>query len=219
LKQEASKPEESDPRLSPALSVALVVLLVAGVAAGSWYLLRRPAGGPDLPRIGDAPAFSLVSEQGKPVTQADLAGKVWIADFVFTRCGGSCPILSARMAALAERTRDVTELRFVSFGVDPEYDTPEVLAGYGRKLGADPARWTFLHGPRPLVRSLIRDGFKLAVEDAPADSVEPILHSTRFVLVDGEGAIRGYYDGMDQPPVDQLEKDARALAAALRGDR
>ncbi len=217
--QEASKPEESDPRLSPALSVALVVLLVAGVAAGSWYLLRRPAGGPDLPRIGDAPAFSLVSEQGKPVTQADLAGKVWIADFVFTRCGGSCPILSARMAALAERTRDVAELRFVSFGVDPEYDTPEVLAGYGRKLGADPARWTFLHGPRPLVRSLIRDGFKLAVEDAPADSVEPILHSTRFVLVDGEGAIRGYYDGMDQPPVDQLEKDARALAAALRGDR
>ena len=217
--QEASKPEESDPRLSPALSVALVVLLVAGVAAGSWYLLRRPAGGPDLPRIGDAPAFSLVSEQGKPVTQADLAGKVWIADFVFTRCGGSCPILSARMAALAERTRDVAELRFVSFGVDPEYDTPEVLAGYGRKLGADPARWTFLHGPRPLVRSLIRDGFKLAVEDAPADSVEPILHSTRFVLVDGEGTIRGYYDGMDQPPVDQLEKDARALAAALRGDR
>ena len=219
MKQETSKPEESDPRLSPALSVALVVLLVAGVAAGSWILRRRPAAGPDLPRIGDAPAFSLVSEQGKPVTQADLAGKVWIAAFIFTRCGGSCPILSARMAALAERTRDVAELRFVSFGVDPEYDTPEVLAAYGRKLGADPARWTFLHGPRPLVRSLIKDGFKLAVEDAPADSVEPILHSTRFVLVDGEGAIRGYYDGMDQPPVDQLEKDARALAAALRKDR
>jgi len=66
-----------------------------------------------------------------------------------------------------------------------------------------------------VIRTLIRDGFKLAIEDGPADSVEPILHSTRFVLVDGEGTIRGYYDGMEQPPVDVLEKDARALAATL----
>ena len=210
---------DSDPRLSPAASVALVVVLLAGVAAGSWLLLRRPAGGPDLPRLGEAPPFSLVSEGGKAVARADLAGKVWIADFIFTRCGGSCPILSSRMAALSGKLRDVLDVRFVSFGVDPEYDTPEVLADYGRKLGTDPARWSFLHGPRPVVRSLVKDGFKLAVEDAPADSVEPILHSTRFVLVDGEGTIRGYYDGMEQAPVDQLERDARALAAALGDGR
>ena len=203
------------PRVSPALATVLVVLLLAVVAAGLWLVMGRPSGGPDLPRLGAAPAFDLVSEQGKAVARADYAGKVWIADFIFTRCGGSCPILSARMAALAEKMRDVPGIRFVSVGVDPEHDTPEVLAEYGRKLGADPARWTFLHGTRPVVRSLIKDGFKLAVEDGPADSVEPILHSTRFVLVDGEGTIRGYYDGMEQPPVDQLEKDARALAATL----
>jgi len=203
------------PRVPPALAVGLVVLLLAGVGAGLFFALRRPAHGPDLPRLGPAPDFTLVSEQGKTVTRADYAGSVWIADFIFTRCGGSCPILSAKMAALSERTRDVPSIRYVSFGVDPEHDTPEVLAEYGRKLGADPARWSFLHGTRPVVRALIKDGFRLAIEDAAADSVEPILHSTRFVLVDGDGTIRGYYDGMDQPPVDVLEKDARALAASL----
>ena len=202
-------------RVSPAVATVLVVLLLAVVAAGLWLVMSRPSGGPDLPRLGAAPEFTLVSEQGKTVTRADLAGKVWIADFIFTRCGGSCPILSSRMAALAERTAAVPAIRFVSFGVDPEYDTPEILAEYGRKLGADPARWTFLHGDRPGIRALIKDGFKLAIEDGVADSVEPILHSTRFVLVDGEGTIRGYYDGMEQAPVDQLEKDARALAASL----
>jgi len=206
-------------RVPPLLATALVVVLLAVVAVGLWLVMSRPSGGPDLPRLGAAPEFTLVSEQGRTVTRADLAGRVWIADFIFTRCGGSCPILSARMAALAERTATVPGIRFVSFGVDPEYDTPEILAEYGRKLGADPARWTFLHGDRPVIRALIKDGFKLAIEDGVADSVEPILHSTRFVLVDGEGTIRGYYDGMEQPPVDELEKDARALAAALKEPR
>ncbi len=213
-----SSPNPS-PRVPPALAVGLVVLLLAGVGAALFLVLRRPAHGPDLPRLGPAPDFTLVSEQGKTVSCADYAGSVWIADFVFTRCGGSCPILSAKMAALSERTRDVPSIRYVSFGVDPEHDTPEVLAEYGRKLGADPARWSFLHGTRPVVRALIKDGFRLAIEDAAADSVEPILHSTRFVLVDGDGTIRGYYDGMEQPPVDVLEKDARALAASLAARR
>jgi protein SCO1/2 len=211
--------DRTNSRVSPFLAAALVVLLLAAVAVGSWLLLGRPSAGPDLPRLGAAPGFSLVSEQGAPFTSAALAGRVWIADFVFTRCGGSCPVLSARMAALAERTRDVPGLAFVSFGVDPEHDTPDVLAEYARKLGADPARWSFLYGARPAIRGLIKDGFKLAVEDGPPDSVEPILHSTRFVLVDGDGTIRGYYDGMEQSPVDQLEKDARALAAALAESR
>ena len=202
------------PRLSPSLVAAIVVLLLAAVAVAVGVLTFRHDARPDLPRLGSAPAFTLVSEQGKTVTRADYDGKVWIADFIFTRCGGSCPILSAKMVALSERMADVPAVRFVSFDVDPEHDTPEVLAEHGRKLGADPARWSFLRGERPVIRSLVKEGFKLAIEDAAPDSVEPILHSTRFVLVDGEGTIRGYYDGMAQPPVDQLEKDARALAAA-----
>ena len=206
---------ETPRRVPPALAVALVVLLLAGVAAAIWTALHRRTAGPDLPRLGAAPAFTLVAESGKAVTAAEYAGTVWIADFIFTRCGGSCPILSSRMLALSKKTADVPGIRYVSFGVDPEHDTPEVLAAYARDLGADLSRWSFLHGERPVIRSLIRDGFKLAIEDGPADSVEPILHSTRFVLVDGEGTIRGYYDGMEQPPVDVLERDARALAAAL----
>jgi protein SCO1/2 len=208
-----------EPRTSPALAAGIVVVLLAVVGVSAFLLLKPGEDGPDLPRLGAAPDFALVSEQGKAVSKADYAGKVWIADFIFTRCGGSCPILSARMAALSGKMADAPGVRFVSFGVDPEYDTPAVLAEYGRKLGADPARWSFLHGTRPLVRSLIKDGFKLAVEDGPADSVEPILHSTRLVLVDAEGTIRGYYDGMEQAPVDVLEKDARALASAAAEGR
>lgn len=208
-------PEIPRRRVSPALAVVLVLLLLAAVAGGLYLLLHRPTAGPDLPRLGGAPAFALVSESGKTVTAAEYAGTVWIADFIFTRCGGSCPILSSRMLALSRKTADVPGIRYVSFGVDPEHDTPEVLAAYARDLGADLSRWSFLHGGRPVIRTLIKDGFMLAIEDGPADSVEPILHSTRFVLVDGEGTIRGYYDGMEQPPVDVLERDARALAAAL----
>ena len=96
--------EVASSRVSPALATVLVVLLLAVVAAAVWLLMGRPSGGPDLPRLGAAPSFTLVSEQGKTVTRADYEGTVWIADFVFTRCGGSCPILSARMAALSQRT-------------------------------------------------------------------------------------------------------------------
>jgi protein SCO1 len=167
---------------------------------------------PDLPRLGRVPDFAFVSERARPVAARDLEGKAWIADFVFTRCGGSCPLMSERMATLAAELHDAPHVRFVSFDVDPERDSLADLAAYSKEHGADPERWMFLRGEKPAVRSLAGEGFKLAVEDGHEDDPEPILHSSRFVLVDAKREIRGYYDGLETASFDRLAADARRLA-------
>jgi protein SCO1 len=166
----------------------------------------------DLPKMGHVPDFGFVSERGRPVAARDLEGKVWIADFIFTRCGGTCPAMSERMAALADSLKDDPKVAFVSFDVDPEHDSLADLATYSRQHRADPDRWTFLRGGRPAVRALAGDGFKLAVVDGHADDPEPILHSSHFVLVDGKREIRGYYDGLEAGGIEKLGGDARRLA-------
>jgi protein SCO1/2 len=166
----------------------------------------------DLPRLGRVPDFAFVSERGREVAARDLEGKAWVADFVFTRCGGSCPMMSERMSALAAELKDVPGVRFVSFDVDPERDSLADLVAYSRQHRADPERWMFLSGDRSAIRSLAGEGFKLAVEDGHEDDPEPILHSSRFVLVDGKREIRGYYDGLETVSFDRLVADARRLA-------
>jgi len=111
--------------------------------------------------------------------------------------------------AFAE-ARDVNELRFVSFTVDPEWDTPEVLRSYAEGVAADPERWLFLTGDRDAIYALSQQGFHLGAGDDVATS--EIMHSTRFVLVDRAGRIRGYYDGTVPEEVAQLAKDARVVA-------
>ncbi len=101
-------------------------------------------------------------------------------------------------------------VRLVSISVDPEHDTPEVLDAYARRMGAR-EHWLFLTGPRDAVAALLRDGFKVAfASDGPPAS--PITHSDRFVLVDRQRRIRGYYHGKDAEDVARLVADARALA-------
>jgi protein SCO1 len=180
------------------------------------YALMSRGHAPDLPKMGRVPDFAFVSERGLPVAARELEGKTWIADFIFTRCGGTCPAMSERMAALADSLVDEPGLAFVSFDVDPEHDSLADLATYSRQHHADPRRWTFLRGERPAVRALAGDGFKLAVVDGHADDPEPILHSSRFVLVDGRREIRGYYDGLETGGVEKLAGDARRLAREVR---
>ena len=190
---------------------AVAVLGMLGLHQLVTALMNRERAA-DLPRNGRVPDFAFVSERGRAVAAHDLEGATWVADFVFTRCGGSCPLMSERMAALAAELRDVPGLRFVSFDVDPERDSLADLAAYSREHGADPERWMFLRAERPAVRSLAGEGFKLAVEDGHEDDPEPILHSSRFVLVDGKREIRGYYDGLESGGFDRLVADARRLA-------
>ena len=179
----------------------------------------RHAAVTELPRLAVVPPFDVVSEQGTTVTRASYAGKVWIADFIFTSCGGICPVMTSRMKALAAELTDEPNVRFVSFSVDPERDTVEALARYAKETGADPTRWSFLRTDRERIRALVREGFKLPVEDADPKAAEPILHSSRFVLVDAEGTIRGWYDSEDAGKRNLLVRDARRLAADAAGHR
>jgi protein SCO1/2 len=190
----------------------LVAVLIAVIAAAAIQWLRRPEPPPVLSQV---PAFSLTNRDGRKVGLADFAGAPWVADFIFTRCPASCPIMTARMARLNRELPRNLGVRLVSFTVDPDHDTPQVLQEYAESFSA-PERWLFLTGGKEELFRLSKEGFKLGVEINPqpsSDSIEPILHSTRFVLVDGEGRIRGYYDGFDEESMAKLKKDLRAITA------
>lgn len=189
----------------------LVLALLAVAAATLVQRLRRPE---PLPVLGQLPGFSLVNRDGRPVRLEDLAGRPWVADFIFTRCPASCPMMSARMARLNRGLPPELDVRLVSISVDPAYDTPAVLERYARKLQA-PERWLFLTGGREEVRRLSVEGFKLGLDMEPGPGIgpEPILHSTRFVLVDGEGRIRGYYEAFDEASTAKLRKDLLRLVS------
>ncbi|MBY0369337.1 SCO family protein [bacterium] len=173
----------------------------------SWALASAAV---DLPVLKEAPKFSLNDSQGGKKTQADLAGKVWVADFIFTRCGGQCPFLTTKMSELQKAFASEAGLRFVSFSVDPKNDTPKVLAGYAKKFGADTSRWFFLTGKPGQVQELSEKGFVLA---AGAGGEEAIAHSFRFVLVDKKGFIRGFYPVNEPSKLEELRSAVTALLA------
>jgi len=201
------------PARSNVLRWAIVVMGVMIVALALANALRRGGGVSELPVYGEVPAFSLTESSGRALSRDDLLGKPWIADFIFTRCSGTCPVMTSSMSGLHEafaEARDLNELRFVSFTVDPEWDTPEVLRSYAEGIAADPARWHFLTGDRDAIYALSQQGFHLGADDDVATS--EIMHSTRFVLVDRAGRIRGYYDGTVPEEVAQLARDARVIA-------
>ena len=191
----------------------LVAALVFVAAATLVQRLRRPE---PLPILGQLPGFSLVNRDGRTIGLQDLAGTPWVADFIFTRCPASCPMMSARMARLNRSLPPELKVRLVSVSVDPVHDTPEILERYARKFQA-PERWLFLTGGREDVRRLCVEGFKLGLDMEPGPGIgpEPILHSTRFVLVDGEGRIRGYYEAFDEASTEKLRSDLLRLAKSL----
>jgi cytochrome oxidase Cu insertion factor (SCO1/SenC/PrrC family) len=167
----------------------------------------------EVPVFGSVPEFSLTEANGTMLQRSDLLGKVWIASFIFTRCGEACPLMMQHEARLQPDLPLRDDLRLVSFSVDPDWDTPKVLTEYAHTFGADRSRWLFLTGDKKQVYYLASDGFHLAAQ--PADPVKemPILHSTKLVLVDRGGAIRGYYDSSDPDEMQKLIRDVRQVLA------
>jgi protein SCO1/2 len=200
----------------------LLLAALVGVAAAALYQRARRAARQasferqaTLPVLGRVPDFSLTNRDGSTVRLSDLAGAPWIADFVFTRCVSSCPMLSERLARFDRSLPPGSAIRLVSFSVDPTHDTPPVLERYARSFAAS-RRWLFLTGDAEQIQTLSRQGFKLALEPGgggQGGGTEAILHSTRFALVDANGAIRGSYQALDPEALRQLAVDARALAA------
>jgi cytochrome oxidase Cu insertion factor (SCO1/SenC/PrrC family) len=166
-----------------------------------------------LPRLGEVPGFRLIAtDGGKPfsVEKRDLLKRPWVASFLFTSCGGPCPAVAATLGGLQSRLEG--RARLVTFTVDPETDTAETLARYAHEVGARPQRWWFLTGDKTQVYRLLSDGFKVAVVlDKSQPSSFRVTHSTKLVLVDAGGAIRGYYDSADAQSLRALESDIRKL--------
>jgi protein SCO1/2 len=169
-----------------------------------------------LPVLGEAPAFALTNQDGARFESDSLRGSLWIADFIFTRCTDMCPILSREMAKLEGTLREdpaLRDVRLVSFSIDPDHDQPAVLAAYAKRFGAETRHWTFATGTREEIWTLSVDGFKLAVGEEPGSEGQPLFHSDRFVVVDANGRIRGYYSGMDADALERLVVDLRSVAS------
>ena len=166
---------------------AVLVALAAGATAAAllWWLAWDEDGRRTVPLevYGEVPDFSLVERSGRPVRLSDLAGSPWIVDFVFTNCTGPCPLLTRRMAGLQGPLTGLPDVRLVSITVDPERDTPKVLSDYAQRYGADGERWLFLTGNKEDVYSLIREGFKLVVEEGGGSGSHQMIHSVRFGAV------------------------------------
>ena len=199
------------PKRGVAWKVTLVLIPVVTAAVLFWLrqwqvhaLSSRP-----LASYGRLPNFELTNQDAQPFGSSQLAGKIWIADFIFTTCPGPCPIISTRMSEL-QKPLEKSDVHLVSFTVDPEKDTPEVLRVYADKLRKQPMRWDFLTGSRDAIGSLSRDGFKLAIAEGEQPDSGPV-HSTRFVLVDRRGVIRGYYDALAPDGVTKLLADTNHL--------
>jgi protein SCO1 len=157
-----------------------------------------------LVQMGTVPPFTLIDQDNKTTGSSDLLGHPWVADFIFTNCASTCPLMSAKMMDL--QTQLPKQIKLVSFSVDPQNDTPAVLKQYGAKYQAQPGRWMFLTGDAKTQEAVIR-GLKLIF--SPATANQPIAHDEHFVLVDSRGEVRGYYR-MDR--MDQLVRDAQELA-------
>ena len=164
--------------------------------------------------FGPAPDFQMVAQDGTPFSRRDLAGKVVVLDFIFTRCPDICPLMTTQMVALQRalpsRPFGGPALHLVSVSVDPTHDTPPVLSAYAEKYGADLSQWTFLTGTESDVTAL-SEGLAQALVTRPTPGEEPpdITHSQRMLLLDPSGHVRGFY------PSDEQGLDA--LVAAIEG--
>ncbi len=158
-----------------------------------------------LPEIGSVPSFELVNHAGESFGTEQLRGQVWVANFVFTTCPTVCPMLTTQMGNLQRRLEAEEGVTFVSFSVDPEHDTPEVLSRYRESRSAE---WVFLTGEPDLVRNTISQGLRMGVGERTDDG--DITHAMHFVLVDQAGMIRGYYR-TDAESQAALERDIRSL--------
>ena len=179
------------------------------LALALMVVLSGCGGSTAVPVYSTVPDFTLTERSRRSVTRQDLEGQVWVADFIFTRCAGICPVMSSNMQKLQERLPG--EVRLVSFSVDPSHDTTEVLTEYAKRYNADPDRWLFLTGDPSTMQELSVDGFKLALDPTGGTEAEPITHSSRFVLVDRQGHIRGYYGIEDPDALSRLIADAKKL--------
>lgn len=193
----------------------LILVTLAIIAGGfAWshlvktMLQRQAPPTAEILPTDPVPDFALTESRGTPITRADLLGKVWVANLMFTSCGEACPKLSTTMGQLDRALGSRDDVHLVSITITPEYDQPAVLREYAERFQAS-AKWLFLTGQRATITKLANDGFWLS-----AGSPGTVSHSEKFVLVDREGRVRGFFDGNLPETVPQLVKAIGDLTKA-----
>lgn len=210
------------------LGIFGIALFVAGALATLSFWVLAPSEAKELPVYFELPSFSFTDQLGRTVTSEALRGKVVVANFIFTNCTAFCPtVLSPRMRELQGRLRDEglagREVVLLSFSVDPEQDTPEKLRAYAENYGADPEVWRFLTGSPVDMERVVTMGLKLGVQKIlqPVEHTHPdgsthahqydVMHSNRFALVDRQGQVRAYIDGVYNWNLDEALDSIRQL--------
>ena len=178
--------------------LALIIGLIAVVFVRQEIQRRA---WPELPVISSVADFQLTNQLGAAVTLANLRGKVWLANVIFTRCPGPCLAMSRQLAVLQKQLPSNDRVRVVTLTIDPEFDTPAVLKRYAEKLGADPARWWFLTGASRELRRLAIDDLKFVAVDKDAKEQQTpddlFIHSTYFMAVDRHGRLRAVIESTE----------------------
>jgi protein SCO1/2 len=177
------------------------------VACAGCHLFSSPP-----PVVSEAPAFVLVADDGKPIDSASLRGRAWLASFLYTSCPGPCPRLVEKLQGV-RRAIPPERLKLVSFSVDPETDTPEVLRKYKAAHGIEAKDdWTFVTGPSSEVLEIIQKGFLTGVQREDQPGAEGgVSHGTRVALVDRDGHVRGFYSTEQDGDLERLEHDVGTL--------
>ena len=183
--------------------ITQICFITAAVFIFGFYLKEKKF--PALPIYNAVEDFKLKNQSGHDVGLANLKGKVWVADFMFTTCSGICPMMTKNMSSLQKGISQYKDVNLVSISVNPESDSPEVLNAYAQKYNAHGDQWLFLTGSRDQIQKLAVQSFKIG------DMKEIVFHSSLFVLVDRKGIIRGYYDGTDEERLNALRYDLPRL--------
>ena len=187
------------------LNFRIKIYVAVAIFLAITYIYKNTNEQDSLPVIGGIPNFEFVDSEGRDVCLSTLKGKVWVADFIFTTCTMACPIMTGNMNIIHKKYKKNDDLRLVSISVYPEYDTPEVLKKYASQYEANTDTWHFLTGNESTVKEVIKDGFKIG------DYEDIIFHSEKFALVDRNGMIRAYYNGMKSEDMKKLKKDINNL--------
>jgi len=223
----SAPPEPPEPRVpitARLIQKPMVWAVVMGILFGVPIyrsMTRRLTTSPAV--LGGLPPFTLTDQRGAPFGTRELAGKIWVADFIFTSCQGACPLLSERMAEVGKRARHLgPDFHLVSISVDPERDTPARLAEYAARWGANPISWSFLTGPEQAIQATVVEGFKVGAGKEPSQRAGAadggaafweIFHGEHLVLVDRQLRIRGYFS----PTAEGIDKLMEAVGRVASG--
>jgi len=193
------------------LILSIVALFLLGVI-GFLVINRANNSRAEIPVLAQLPDFEFTERSGQPFGLDQMEGKINVVDFIFTNCQGPCPIMADKMAQLYQRFNDSGKIQFVSISVDPKRDTLAALRAYAERQGVTDDRWVFLRAPLADVVNLSEKGFLLAADSASL----PMGHTTAFILVDEQGRIRSYHDGLDDASINVLKENIRQLVKQLR---